>query len=216
MFYTWLLLLLVVVAEEILRILRSGVKRISDQLFWILTGVVAFTGTIFVGRLVSILYRPMFQEKYIYPVAAVTWLIFGFCISRLKYARWWGVAGMLALLVMLTPNYKMYWQFIQTQNAESAVFRNFTMTSEDVVLNGTTYVHSLTWKYYYPEAKEIKCSDPVSYLLNAEHTGNYWIFVDKELSEDSLELLRDYGCNVIETGYGMISSRYAYGYYITF
>lgn len=73
-------------AEEGMSRLKFSLKNIkfTAESVWISSGLICLFGTIFTGTLVSVLFRPMYITRYIYPVAVIAWLLAGFSFSKFR------------------------------------------------------------------------------------------------------------------------------------
>lgn len=158
-------------------------KKISYEFtFFIWSGLVSILGTIGVGELVSILWRPMFQMKYVYVVAGIAWLMFALVIGQIKGSSIW-VTGILAVTFVIgIPNY-CNWMKNETEcKLETQVILEATkdVKDTDVLLTNSEHLEWTILEYYYPENECILLKDKFE---NIELKNADWLFWNKELEE---------------------------------
>ena len=81
-------LILVMICIYILDIKKSKdlpekKKALSSELYFIFSGIAIVGMTFAVGAVLSTLIRPMFLSRFIYPLAGICWLLFGYAIDRI-------------------------------------------------------------------------------------------------------------------------------------
>lgn len=66
---------------------ENSTSIISLETIWIASGLLALIGTIAVGYGLSYAVRPFFLERYLFPLAPVVFLIFAYCLAKLKLSK---------------------------------------------------------------------------------------------------------------------------------
>lgn len=158
----------------------------SHDLFWIISGLASIVGTIAVGIILSYVIRPFFVTRYIFPLSAVAYLIFGYSISRLKLKRILGGCVLFGVLLANTPIYINTYLDEKALNHESERFIHSVQPSDDAVI----YVDSgnlrwVTLDYYYPKNKHIYAPDILSHIKEIFYdSSEAWLFWSYEIGEE--------------------------------
>ncbi len=81
-------------------IFRKEISAQKAEMSWICIGVLSAVGTALAGITVSLIFRPLFYERYMYPSAIIVWVILIYCLSRFKYGQ--VIAYALAVIIFLS------------------------------------------------------------------------------------------------------------------
>ncbi|KIR02550.1 putative inner membrane protein [Lachnospiraceae bacterium TWA4] len=87
-----------------------------EEWLWVATGIFSTLGTIEVGINVSKFVRPMFTERYLFPVTVLTWMLLGILVSKMKGKSIYTIAILLVVLYLGIPDYKATYYFDKGQN----------------------------------------------------------------------------------------------------
>lgn len=157
-------------------------KENYEFAFWVLSGLISIIGTIGVGEIVSILWRPMFQTRYVYVVAGIAWIIFGIVIEKLKGSHVWLIGILAITFVIGIPNYFRWIENDKEYQLGTQLILDRTKDMEDTDILWTNSPH-LDWTmldYYYPdneyfliEKKEVKM----------DYNNADWLFWENELED---------------------------------
>lgn len=162
---------------------RSSVFFTPDML-WIFSGILSAAGTSAVGLGLSYAIRPFFLLRYLFPLTAVIYLVFGFLLSKI---RWRNLLSVLLIAGVLICNVPYYYQVLQSEkeidSSTSHCLELVSPASDSIIY--TTYYH-LDWTgidYYFPGISHslIEQTDFLS-TLDSSHS-ELWYFLQNELSE---------------------------------
>lgn len=150
--------------------------KISDDFLWVLAGVISLFGTIIVGIAISLVVRPMYVARYIYPISVVIWLIFGFCISKFKYKRIITLVLTVLLLGCGLPDY--YATYISEKEENDRLQATLEVTSEmdsnDIIYTDSIHILWTIGETYYPGITSKSIAE-VELVENSDTV--YWIFL---------------------------------------
>lgn len=185
-------------------------SSVTNELLWAAAGLLSICGTAAVGLGLSYAVRPFFIVRYLFPVSATAYLLFGYCISRMKLKNVWAV---LLVGLILWSNFPAYVDTYKADKAENTETNNFLMAvepSEDAVIY-TDSVH-LNWTIldcYYPN-QHILITDAMD-CLDADNS-EIWLFWGNPLDEDTENKLesKGYTMELAYDGLFIGSARYAY------
>ena len=155
-------------------------KENFEFTFWILSGLISIVGTIGVGELVSILWRPMFQTRYVYVVAGIAWLTFGVAIEKLKGNTIWLIGILAITFVIGIPNYFSWVENDKEYQAGTQLILDSTKDMKDTEVLWTNSPH-LDWtmlEYYYPDNEYLLIEDSMD---GADYSDADWLFWENEL-----------------------------------
>ena len=125
---------------------------LNDKLYWAVSGIIAICGTVAVGLALSYMVRPFLVLRYLFPVSAMLYLIFGVCISEMKFSKLWSVLLIIAILWNNVPAYAQKYNSDHNLDQATAKFLDAVKPEKDVEL--VTNNSHLGWtllSYYYPE-----------------------------------------------------------------
>jgi 4-amino-4-deoxy-L-arabinose transferase-like glycosyltransferase len=165
-------------------------EKLTAKSFWLVWGLIASFGTIVLGELISILIRPAFTLRYLYPVVIVMWLVFSVAISHFEWIKKY-VAPILLMLTLLicTKQYVSVYRAEKstTENCDATLkFMQSTIKDEDVLLTNGSHLNWTVLECYLPEISHQYIS--AGYDAFDEDT-TYWLVWVDDLSESELEWL---------------------------
>lgn len=188
--YFCLLLFVTAVGMALTR--ETGLARRPDEKkavglngtsLWILTGLAAVFGTMAVGLAVSALIRPMFATKYLYPAAVIVWLLFGVCLSRM---RWGTLLSVLLAAVVVAVGVPDYQDKVESAKEQNERYRQVLagmadLTPADGILTDMYYLEWTSLEYYFPENEhdDFDRSEPPE----LEEGRTYWLLLSGDLDE---------------------------------
>lgn len=180
--------------------LKEDVSKITitNNTVWLFAAFLSIFGTMLVGIFVSVLIRPMFITRYLYPVAYVAWLICGFAISKLKNKNIYTGLLVVFILVVCIPEYKDSYMQEKAQNLilEDTLHKTKEITKGDVIL---TNIVDMVWTiadYYYPEVEHVYFElGNVPELVEGKQ---YWIILSGKMDDLTYNYLENQGYIVNE------------------
>lgn len=205
----FLVFIFVLLDKKVISIKKSGGKtdiqlsvpteRMSDVSFWLLWGIIAALGTLALGELISVLIRPVFITKYLYPVVVVIWMVLSVSISRLTSLK----RIMVPLVIIITfsvcmPQYSKTYKSEKSGNEAcmaTVKYMNEVIKDKDVMLTDDGHLAWTVLPYYMPEVayKEISAD-----FSEFDANITYWLVWTKDISEEEAEWLNEYGYTVTE------------------
>lgn len=178
---------------------------VSDELLWVISGLVAFGGTIVVGLGLSYAVRPFFLLRYLFPVSAMIYLIFGICISKLNFRRI--VVAILVLLILWSniPQYvEQYKCDKDIEQQTEAFLENVTPSEKSAIFTNCSPLDWTLLEYYYPQS-----AHAYREVLPENFDSSYeeiWLFWSDELDSTMLEQLKTQGYSVTEVYEGGVAN----------
>lgn len=173
--------------------LNTSGLTFSNFAFYLLIGVVSIAGTALGGIIVSVLFRPMFIVRYLFPVSIIAWLLIGICISKLKYKF---IYSILITILICSCGIPVY-QNVRSREIQQNEQMKYTLEmTQDIYNNNEDCIllsdeHALKWtvlEYCYPEFERdmIDISDLTNEL---PHDKSAWLFLTRELTAEELTAL---------------------------
>lgn len=169
--------------------------EISDELYWVISGVVSICGMVAVGLGLSYMIRPFFVTRYMFSVSAMLYLIIGFCVSRMKFRNLWSLVLVLAILWSNVPAYAQKYNADYKLNNDTNKFLQAVTPDSSVEL--VTNNSHLGWTllcYYYPENVS-KYDENAPMQLDTSYE-DIWLIWQGELDEAAEASIREqnYAC----------------------
>lgn len=188
--YSFIFMIIFVIAVLIWMVME---RKLSEKMVWILAGIAALIGTAAVGIMVSVLVRPMFISRYLYPVSVVAWLLLGVCISRLKGKTVYALIITLLILSSGLPEY--YSTYIEEKDSNAKLEQTLEMANvlieeDDIIITNDMFIYWTVAKLYYPK-NQCDYFDFVYPDLDTDKT--YWCINTKKLSNKEKETLLNKG-----------------------
>ncbi len=164
--------------------------KLSTDTVFILSGVAAGIGTILVGQIVSLIYLPMFIERYLHPATAAVWLSLCVAMAKLKKKKFLPYALILINLIAFVPQYQKTYiadKNLDELNTKTHQFLQKTIGTDDIIIvNG----NKLGWtilKYYMPGVYVYSIRESFGNLEEVlSNDANFYFLFDKG-AEDSVE-----------------------------
>lgn len=176
---------------------------ITDKSIWVFAGVFSIVGTILVGIVLSIMIRPMFIPRYLFPISVTAWVLFGVCISAFKNRT----VYMLIVLSLVwgsgIPEY--YNTYISEKQSSEQLEKTLALTvpeiqEDDIIITDTIHIIWTISELYYPE---VTCESIHSLFSLLDRNKTFWCVLSEGLNEDMITELEEKGFyveNIIENG----------------
>lgn len=189
-----------IISLIILEVLK---KEKIENIIWIIAGLVALFGTLVVGTAISILVRPMFIARYLFPISMVAWLLMGIAISKFKYKR---VFTFILIVMILWSGIKEYAKIYTEEMISNEILEETLeitteeMKIDDVIVTDNVYIIWTVAELYYPQNECIPFRD-FDALSNLDTI--YWFIFSNKLEDTIICELESKGFEinlVIEDG----------------
>lgn len=158
---------------------------------WMIWGLVSAFGTIFMGMAISILIRPAYIARYLYPVTPVVWFILCVLISKLKWERSIGVVVLVISLIVYFPSYMQTYREEKSENESCNVTKERLrelIDKDDILLANGLHLGWTMLDYYMPENENIMTEYGFSDFVEEKQ---YWLVWNNELTETEQIWLTD-------------------------
>ena len=191
-------LLSVVKHEKYEITIQCAGEEISNKTKWLLWGVIASVGTLVIGEVISIIIRPAFTERYLYPVVSVVWIILAVGISELKNKKIVATVVIMITLFVCVPGYLTTYASEKAQNQKCEDTQKSIQSllgKEDIILTNKTHLDWTILDYYFPETTHKQIANGYSDFIENE---NYWLFWADDLTEEDIVWLESKGYDANE------------------
>jgi len=178
------------------------------------SGIIVVLGITIIGLTMSYLIRPLFLERYLFPVSGIIYLIVGIAFSKMKFRKVWSVLIVLVLLTFGIKNFKTIYQSDkQLDNSTKQMVNIVDAQSNDIMITNSSH-HSWTiLEYYYPSVKIAAVSDCTQIVDYINNSQDAWILWATKLDDNFIQSLKEEGYEIenVSTGYiGAPNMLYAY------
>lgn len=219
--FSWLMLflsigivaVLMVADKKIVSVNTGGVKteirlgfpseKLSDTTVWLLWGLIASLGTLGLAQLISVLVRPAFAVRYLYPVSILMWAVLSIGLSRIKFTGKFLLPLVLLLVLAVcgleyqyTYNYEKQLNDICTSTQE---YMLNNIGSSDMMLTNGSQLGWTILRYYIPDVSYKTISSGYS---DFDPDTVYWLVWENDLSEEEQLWLAEYGYCAVEVYHG--------------
>lgn len=162
---------------------------------WVVAGILGILATIFGGIGASVIFRPMFVLRYMYPVCIIAWLMIGVCFSRCTFKNFWTVLVLIFVLVICFPQYKSIYSREKEMNKRLVQTLAVTVnkiSSTDLIITNHLHIYRHISKLYYPETKVNYVEDikKISNFINFKKYGVCWLIINRKVSNTDLNIIR--------------------------
>ena len=166
----------------------------APDTIWLLTGLLSAAGTSAVGLIVSHAFRPLFLVRYLYPLTAVVYLVFGFLLSKVRWRSILSSILILGTLVCSLPDFYQTYQREKRIDLATTQCLAVITPSQDAVLYTTNYFLDWTlFDYYFPGRVHAQIeSSNTSQCFTSSHP-EIWLFMEHALSDAELNTASDNG-----------------------
>ncbi len=178
--------------------------QLSIETVWMIWGLVAVFGTLCMGELISVLVRPSFLQRYLYPVMGVIWLVLCVGISKIPHRNIvFALLISLSLMVYIPSYYNIYREdrandlkCIETQIQMLEFVRE-----DDILLTNITHLSWTVLGYYFPGVESVGIERGYDQF---DKGTRYWLLWKKELKNKDIKWLRSNGYQakeILNNGY---------------
>ena len=158
-----------------------------DDDFYILSGILAYVGTIILAVLISITFKPILLAKCIIPAAGILWLVIAIMIGKIKSERKFLISLALIVLVLIsgfalmitTSDY--YYQHGMTQKE---VLENITQDNNSIVI--VTSPNMIMYFLDYSNYCDMYCINQ-SYVYGENLARAHQLFDFKDINLDEID-----------------------------
>ncbi len=164
--------------------LSEKTSRLSPETVLVVWGLVMAFGTLGIGQLISILIRPAFTTRYLFPVLPVLWLCLCIAVSKIKFREIILVALIAVSLVLYVPDYVRVYK---SDNAKAEQCdRTWSsmqglLEDEDVLLTDRVHLNWTILELYFPENPRKLIYAGFS---DWDSSKNYWLLWTDALTEE--------------------------------
>lgn len=180
----------------------------NGEILWMLSGVISIFGTMAVGLVLSYAIRPLFLERYLFPVSIMAYLILGFCISKMQLRKVWAMLLIILILWSNVPYFVNNYKYENSLNRETSAFLTaVNPSSSDIIYTDNSHLGWTLLPYYYSNNSGGYKPDAIENL--DQDYNEILLLWTQELDETSLE-------NVNKQGYDyekIYEGRFANGAY---
>lgn len=176
---------------------KSKIK-LGDDSIWLMWGAIAAIGTLLLGEFISVVFRPAFMVRYLYPVIPVLWLVLCVAISKLRYNR---IIILILMLVTLFVYGLMYLDSFMADYRSNIKCENtqkelLSMTStNDVILTDIDHLKWTILDYYFPDNRNKLITNGFD-GFDAE--TNYWILWSEDFTKEDEKWISSQGYKATE------------------
>lgn len=168
-------------------------QKMSEQMIWMCAGIAGLVGTAVVGLTLSVMIRPMFISRYLYPISVVAWLLFGVCVSRMKKKTSYAIIVVILMLFCGIPDYVS--TYIDEKKSDIKLEETLAMADsliqeDDIIITNDMYIYWTVAELYYPENR---CDYFDFEYPDLEVDKTYWCINTKKLNEKKIEVLEEKG-----------------------
>lgn len=150
----------------------------SNIFLWITAGILSVLGTILFGIVISVVVRPFYVPRYIYPVSVIAWTVLGISLSRLKARKIYTGLILLIMLVTFVPSYFITYTKEKSRNAvlqETLAVTAHEISPVDIILTNSGDIEWNVAKYYYPNT--VTRLVDLTELNDLDQEVRYWLAV---------------------------------------
>lgn len=185
---------------------------------WLMWGIMAAAGIICIGEGISLLIRPAFMTRYLYPVCSVIWLVFSVGLSEMKFKKPLFILIMAVTLIICLPEYKQTYQEDQSlniRNDQTVTYTDHAISKNDQILTDGVHLGWTIIENYVPQGKCHYISSIKEENFNNRYS--YWLFWEKDLKPWEKNYLADQGYQVHETYHkGILGTKTVHIYRLSF
>jgi hypothetical protein len=154
----------------------------APDTIWLLAGLLSAAGTSAVGLIVSYAFRPLFLVRYLYPLTAVVYLVFGFLLSKVRWRTILSSILILGTLVCSLPDFYQTYQREKRIDLATTQCLEVITPSQDAVLYTTNYFLDWTlFDYYFPGRVHAQIESSNTSQCFASSDPEIWLFMEHAL-----------------------------------
>lgn len=162
-------------------------------IIWILSGLLSKFGTIFIGIGISISFRPMFMDRYLFPVALIVGLIWGVSIENLTFKKTVAVMIVAFIFSGSIPTYLSTYKEEKEQNklCQETVSKMNMVSRNNILLTDFSHFNWTTFDYYFPETPHKLINENKLELIDKNQ--NYFLVITHELDDEYINWIKASG-----------------------
>ncbi len=180
-------------------LLRFQRGHLTPLTIWLLVGLVTILGTIATGLAVSLITRPLFELRYIFPITIIAWLLLVGAMARVKHGN--GLALVLALIVVwyhfptFVNNYTREKRL--KLSTENILLKTAAINDKSCIITNIGHINWTVADYYYPQTPHAYETDYLVALNNSKYGPDRWLFWKGDrFNNDQLNKIRQAGYTV--------------------
>lgn len=177
---------------------KDSLNEHMVRIIWLSAAFISIFGTMAVGIGVSIVLRPVFIPRYLFPVAYVAWLICAFSVSEFKYKNILTALVIILIFIGCVPEYKDKLITEKTQN--DILLETLEKTKEidkkDIIFTNMDHINWTIADYYYPNVVHYYVN--TSKIHDLEKGVRYWLILSEEIGKEIKESFIKSGYTVQE------------------
>lgn len=181
---------------------NTRIKSLKFQItyHWLIWGIIAAVGTLAIGEILSELIRPLFLQRYLYPISIVLWLVFSVAISKLKYYR--RIIAVLLCIITLTVCLPQYVDTYKTDKEldnrcrDTVNYLNNEISADDMILTNNIHLQWTILDYYLPDIPYTYISAPD--FNNFNPLTQYWMIWSNDIGDAEKKWLSSNGYQATE------------------
>lgn len=177
-------------------------KKNNTDSWFALFSIFSFMMTVLVGYIVSLLIRPMFIDRYMYPGVGLLFLGVSIAVCQSEYKNL--LKDMFIALIILNLPFSYNTEYIKEYKTGTEKFKQFVQTNISVDDKISTDISQLSWTilpYYLPNNK-------ISGQINKNSNG--YVMTNKKI-EEVKKILSNTNVNLVFSG--DIDSKYKFNVY---
>lgn len=179
-------------------LLNDNKKELSPTTRWLIWGGITAVGIIAVGEIISVLIRPAFLLRYMYPSVIIIWFMLSVSISEHKYKKVLSLVLVILSLIVYVPMYNNIYteEKIQAEQCDSTVkLMQEEMGPGDIIVTNDFFMWWTVLGNYFPENKILWMNLDQNITLENDH--GYILAWNTILSETEKEKLNNVGLTPI-------------------
>jgi hypothetical protein len=179
-------------------LLNDNKKELSPTTRWLIWGGITAVGIIAVGEIISVLIRPAFLLRYMYPSEIIIWFVLSVSISEHKYKKVLSLVLVILSLIVYVPMYNNIYteEKIQAEQCDSTVkLMQEEMGPGDIIVTNDFFMWWTVLGNYFPENKILWMNLDQNITLENDH--GYILAWNAILSETEKEKLNNVGLTPI-------------------
>lgn len=182
----------------------------TNEMLWVFAGLISICGTVAVGLGLSYALRPFFIVRYLFPVTAMAYLLFGYCVSKMKLKKLWAV---ILVALILWNDMPVYFDTYKTDKQENTQTKAF-LTAVEPAESAVIYTDNLHYGWtilscYYPN--KYVYTENVLDCLNAD-SSEVWLFLENQLDKETEYVFTSKGYELQEVYDGFFATATCYAY----
>ena len=157
-----------------------------DEDFYILSGILAYIGTIILAIIISIIFKPILIARCLLPASAILWLVIAIMIGKIKARKMFLISTALIVLVLISGAALMITSSAadyQNGIAREDVLSNITQDNNSIVI--VTSPNMVMYFLEYSNYCDMYCINQ-SYIYGENMNRTHEIFNFKDIALDDI------------------------------